>query len=296
MDALSHPRNEGRRYNGSQNPVLMSDFSDMNAFTSHFVRRFRVNFLLSLGLPALACSWWSCQKTDGTLPPEPDTEIGIVIISNADTLINHTASIRYLALGDSYTIGESVEVNERWPNQLVDSLRERTGNSVLWQDAQIVATTGWTTTNLSNAVDVQQVDTAAWDLVSLLIGVNNQYQGLSISDYGTEFSVLLERAVALTGGRPERVFVVSIPDYGYTPFGSNNQETISAQIQAFNDTCLARTESAGIDHFNITPISQEFPDTPGLVAQDGLHPSGLQYSLWVASFVEAVQNKALAPD
>ena len=276
--------------------MLMSDFSDMNAFTSHFVRRFRVNVLLSLGLSMLACSWWSCQKTDGTLPPEPDTEIGIVIISDADSLVDDTVSIRYLALGDSYTIGESVEVNERWPNQLVDSLRERTGNSVLWQDAHIVATTGWTTTNLSNAMDVQQVDTAAWDLVSLLIGVNNQYQGLSISDYGTEFSVLLERAVALTGGRPERVFVVSIPDYGYTPFGSNNQETISAQIQAFNDTCLARTESAGIDHFNITSISQEFPDTPGLVASDGLHPSGLQYSLWVASFVEAVQNKALAPD
>lgn len=207
----------------------------------------------------------------------------------ADSLDEHSTEVRYLALGDSYTVGESVPEAERWPNQLVDSLRARTEDAS-WNDAEIVATTGWTTANLSNGMDAAQVDSTTWDLVSLLIGVNNQYQGLPIDAYANEFSALLNRAVALTGGRSDRVFVVSIPDYGYTPFGASNQSSISAALQAFNDTCLARTQAAGIAHFNITPISQQHPETPGLVASDGLHPSGLQYSLWVESFVEGVQE------
>ena len=226
----------------------------------------------------------ACQKD--TPPTDPDV---IVVDHGADTLELQGNPVRYLALGDSYTIGESVPAAERWPNQLVDSLRARHAGNV-WNDAAIVATTGWTTVNLSNGMDAAQVDTATWDLVSLLIGVNNQYQSLPVDDYANEFSELLDRAVSLTGGRPDRVFVVSIPDYGYTPFGASNQSSISAALQTFNDTCLARTQAAGITHFNITPISQQHPDTPGLVAPDGLHPSGLQYSLWVESFVEGVQE------
>lgn len=226
----------------------------------------------------------ACQKD--TPPSDPDPT---VVGSNADTLELQGNHVRYLALGDSYTIGESVPEAERWPNQLVDSLRARNEGTV-WSDAEIVATTGWTTANLSNGMDAAQVDTATWDLVSLLIGVNNQYQGLSVEDYANEFGALLDRAVSLTGGRADRVFVVSIPDYGYTPFGASDQSSISAALQTFNDTCLARTQAAGIAHFNITPISQQHPDTPGLVAPDGLHPSGLQYSLWVESFVEGVRE------
>ena len=226
----------------------------------------------------------ACQKD--TPPTEPDVT---VVGYDADTLVLQGNKMRYLALGDSYTIGESVPAAERWPNQLVDSLRARNAATV-WNDAAIVATTGWTTANLSNGMDAAQVDTATWDLVSLLIGVNNQYQGLPVDDYANEFSALLDRAVSLTGGRSDRVFVVSIPDYGYTPFGASNQSSISAALQTFNDTCLAQTQAAGIAHFNITPISQQHPDTPGLVAPDSLHPSGLQYSLWVESFVEGVQE------
>ena len=225
----------------------------------------------------------ACQKDDP--PSEPDH----TVVGRRPTHLNAKHRNRYLALGDSYTIGESVPEAERWPNQLVDSLRARNAATV-WNDAAIVATTGWTTANLSNGMDAAQVDTATWDLVSLLIGVNNQYQGLPVDDYANEFSALLDRAVSLTGGRSDRVFVVSIPDYGYTPFGASNQSSISAALQTFNDTCLARTQAAGIAHFNITPISQQHPDTPGLVAPDGLHPSGLQYSLWVESFVEGVQE------
>jgi acyl-CoA thioesterase-1 len=205
-----------------------------------------------------------------------------------DGLEGHVAEVRYLALGDSYTIGESVLESERWPNQLVDSLRARLGEDHDVLDASIVATTGWTTANLDAGMDAAQVDTAKWDLVSLLIGVNNQYQGLSVEAYGPEFSALLERAIALAGGNEGRVFVVSIPDYGYTPFGVNNQSTISAELTQFNDTCRARTMARGVAHFDITPISQEWPDTQGLVAADGLHPSGEQYGRWVASFADEV--------
>jgi len=205
-----------------------------------------------------------------------------------DGLEGHVHEVRYLALGDSYTVGESVAEAERWPNQLVDSLRVRIGAHHDVLDASIVATTGWTTANLDAGMDAAQVDTAEWDLVSLLIGVNNQYQGLSIEAYAVEFSALLERAIALAGGDADRVFVVSIPDYGYTPFGVNNQSTISAELAQFNDTCQARTLERGVAHFDITPISQEWPETPGLVAADGLHPSGVQYGRWVASFADEV--------
>jgi len=205
-----------------------------------------------------------------------------------DGLEGHVTEIRYLALGDSYTIGESVAEAKRWPNQLVDTLRARLDGDLDVLDATIVATTGWTTANLDAGMNAAQVDTAEWDLVSLLIGVNNQYQGLPVEAYGPEFSALLERSIALAGGDAGRVFVVSIPDYGYTPFGVNNQSTISSELAQFNDTCRARTLARGVAHFNITPISQEWPDTPGLVAADGLHPSGEQYGRWVASFADEV--------
>ena len=196
--------------------------------------------------------------------------------------------LRYLALGDSYTIGESVADGARWPQQLVDSLNRRLQGGPFLSPVTIVATTGWTTADLDAGMDASKVDTATWDLVSLLIGVNNQYQGLSLADYKEEFASLLARAVSLTGGRPERVFVVSIPDYAYTPFGQPNQEVISSDLATFNATCMAETQALGVAHMDITPISQQWPDLAGLVASDGLHPSALQYALWVEHFVEEV--------
>lgn len=135
------------------------------------------------------------------------------------------------------------------------------------------------------------VDTASYDLVSLLIGVNNQYQGLALQDYEAQFTDLLERAIEIANGNPNRVFVVSIPDYGYTPFGSANQAQISAELAQFNASCQTITASYEDAHYNITPISQQWPNIEGLIATDNLHPSGAQYSLWVDSFVQAVTQQ-----
>ena len=199
-------------------------------------------------------------------------------------------SVRYLALGDSYTIGEGVPDVGDWPNQLLDSLALRLPETH-FEPAHIIATTGWTTTNLSNAMDAQQVDTATYDLISLLIGVNNQYQGLPLEAYEMEFSQLLQRAVNLTGGDPSKVFVVSIPDYGYTPFGQANQVSISQDLALFNAACSTITAQSDIAHYNITGISQQWPSVQGWIAPDGLHPSGQQYAAWVASFAEQVETQ-----
>ena len=169
--------------------------------------------------------------------------------------------LRLLALGDSYTIGEAVTPSARWPNQLVEVLRQSLPESDSLAPAQILATTGWTTADLKQGMDGAGLDTTAWDLVSLLIGVNDQYQGLPIEEYTQEFEELLDQAVELAGGDKAHVFVVSIPDYGYTPFGQANQASISTALQKFNDTCRVRTLTKGVAHFNITDISQQWPDT-----------------------------------
>lgn len=196
-----------------------------------------------------------------------------------------TDTLRYLALGDSYTIGTGVSSTERWPTQLTEKINAYQTNIHLLQPMYI-AQNGWTTQALMNGMTSASVDTAAFDLVSLLIGVNNQYQGLSLEDYEAQFSELLERAIAIANNDSTRVFVVSIPDYGFTPFGASNQAEISSELAQFNASCAAISGSFGVSYYNITPISQQWPEMSNLIASDNLHPSGYQYSLWVDGFFE----------
>ena len=194
-------------------------------------------------------------------------------------------TVKYLALGDSYTIGESVAENERWPMQLIAQLNAGGKN---YDAPRIIATTGWRTDDLSNAIWKEDLK-PGYDLVSLLIGVNNQYQGKSVEDYKPEFEELLKKAINLAGGDKKRVFVVSIPDYGYTPFGKPKQATISAELDKFNAANKIITEKMGVRYINITDISRKGFEDPQLVAGDGLHPSGKQYRLWVERIVAALR-------
>jgi lysophospholipase L1-like esterase len=196
--------------------------------------------------------------------------------------------LHYLALGDSYTIGEDVPAHTRWPVQLVDKLRK---HGVAIDDPRIVAVTGWTTDELSAGMDQADLK-PGYDLVTLLIGVNNQYRGRSAGDYRTQFHALLLRAIALAGHRPERVVVVSIPDWGVTAFGhasGRNLAQIAHELDVFNAIGRDETIQAGARFVNITGISRTHP---WFVAPDGLHPSAAQYTLWTDA-IEPVVRAAL---
>ena len=197
--------------------------------------------------------------------------------------------LHYLALGDSYTIGEAVPAQARWPAELVERLR-RAG--VVIDDPRIVAVTGWTTDELAQGMDEASL-APAYDLVTLQIGVNNQYRGRSVEDYRGEFAGLLTRSIALAGNQPERVVVVSIPDWGVTRFAreqGRDPAAIAAALDAFNALAHEQTRRVGAHFVDITPISRRHPE---LVAADGLHPSAAQYALWVDAILPAVR-KALA--
>jgi len=184
--------------------------------------------------------------------------------------------IRYLALGDSYTIGESVEEFERWPNQLADFLKA----GGIPTEVDIVARTGWTTQELWEGIQAQQVE-PSYDLVSLLIGVNNQYRGYDVNEYREQFVFLLNKAVGYAAGNPKHVIVLSIPDWGVTPFArGQNLEQIAKDIDAFNRVNQEETEKAGAFYIDITPLSREAAQDASLTASDGLHPSGKMYSEW----------------
>lgn len=185
---------------------------------------------------------------------------------------------RFLALGDSYTIGHAVDSIDRWPAQLADSLY-RSGFSM--DEVEIIAQTGWTTGELKEAIKAQQPK-GPYHLVTLLIGVNNQYRGLDSVEYREEFSELLQMAISFAGEDTGRVIVVSIPDYGVTPFGANkNPEKIAREIDGFNDISREESSLAGVKYVDVTPISRMAEQDLELIAEDGLHPSGKMYSEWV---------------
>ncbi|ATE70333.1 SGNH/GDSL hydrolase family protein [Lysobacter capsici] len=189
--------------------------------------------------------------------------------------------LSYLALGDSYTIGEAVAESGRWPVQLAAGLSER---GIAVAAPRIIATTGWTTDELALALDLAE-PLGQWDFVSLLIGVNNQYRGRGATQYANEFRELLERAIGYAHGRSDRVLVLSIPDWGATPFGATDKRgpaTIGAELDVFNITASEICARHGVAFVDITPVSRERGSEPAMVAEDGLHPSAAMYAQWTA--------------
>ncbi len=188
------------------------------------------------------------------------------------------ASKTYLALGDSYTIGQGVNVDQRFPVQTIDWLFQ---NGIKMEQAKIVATTGWTTLALQNAINSQTLATK-YDVVSLLIGVNDQFSGIDTTTYSIRFTQLLERSIVLAGNSPKNVFVLSIPDYSVTPFvDASNKARVSREIDAFNRINKAITTAYGCDYTDITPSTRLAATNKNLLASDSLHPSGLAYKIWV---------------
>jgi lysophospholipase L1-like esterase len=187
--------------------------------------------------------------------------------------------LSYLALGDSYTIGEGVEACGRWPMQLARGLREA---GIAIADPRIIATTGWTTDELSAAMDAAG-PLGEWDVVSLLIGVNNQYRGRDVDDYLGEFTRLLQRAIALANRRADRVLVLSIPDWGVTPFArtsGRDLQQIADELDAYNAAAREVCAAHGVAFVDITGISRDGGNAQTMLAEDGLHPSALMYAAW----------------
>lgn len=197
----------------------------------------------------------------------------LMILAAACTTSNDPTPRRYLALGDSYTIGESVAAAERFPMQLAAELH--TG------EPEIIAKTGWTTDELNAAIDKAD-PRGPYDLVTLLIGVNNQYRGRDAEQYRREFAALLQRAVRFAGGKAKHVVVVSIPDWGVTPFAKDRDRArIAREIDTYNAINREETAKAGARYADVTPISRRASTDATLVAGDGLHPSGAMYKEWV---------------
>ena len=188
-----------------------------------------------------------------------------------------TGARRFLALGDSYTIGESVAPADRWPVQLAGMLRAESFDIAT---PEIIARTGWTTSDLARAIRSEKPE-GPYALVSLLIGVNDQFRGGSQEDYRIEFRELLAAAIALAGGEPGRVLVLSIPDWGVTPYAAGRSAaSIAREIDAFN--AINREEAAARDvaYIDVTPISRGAARDRSLIAADGLHPSASMYRAW----------------
>ena len=232
-----------------------------------------------------------CNGGDGerSAVPPPEEEPG------APTPTPPTAAVgtlRYLALGDSYTKGEGVSPAERWPVQLAVRLRAA-GLDVA--DPLMIAETGWRTDDLDRGINAVAPE-GPFDLVTLLIGVNNQFQNRSVGQYRAEFEALLARAVQFAGGEPSRVVVLSIPDYGATPYGqTSDPAAIAASVDQFNAVNRAASERAGVRYVDVTPVSKEAASDPAMTAPDDLHPSGKMYAAWADLALPAAQAALAEP-
>ncbi|MCH7409907.1 SGNH/GDSL hydrolase family protein [Belliella sp. DSM 111904] len=188
--------------------------------------------------------------------------------------------LTYLALGDSYTIGEGVEKPDRYPNQLVAKLKN---TGIAFNEPTIIATTGWTTDELQRGVEDAQIKGKLYDLVTLLIGVNNQYRGRSVENFREEFQALLQEAIRFAGEDTSKVIVLSIPDWGITPFASDRNvdtEKVKREIDAFNSAKQAICSELGVTYIDITAHYRKYGNQPKSLVSDKLHPSAWIYDHW----------------
>lgn len=207
------------------------------------------------------------------------------MINTADK--NSGDGLTYLALGDSYTIGESVAQKESFPYQLVSELKAQ---KITVANPKIIAKTGWTTDELEAAIKAENI-VQGYDIVTLLIGVNNQYRGYPTTTYRKEFKSLLQTAINFAGKNKKHVFVVSIPDWGVTPFGKGSgrdPKAIATEIDTFNAINKEETLAAGVSYTDITVDSRNAATDISLIANDGLHPSGKMYNEWAIKVGQAI--------
>jgi lysophospholipase L1-like esterase len=193
----------------------------------------------------------------------------------------------YLALGDSYTIGDGVPIYQSYPYQAVQQLRN---SGILIHAPEIVAKSGWTTSELASQIDHTILNTA-YEFVSLLIGVNNQYRGMSSREYAADFEELLVRCLSFAAEKPSRVFVLSVPDWSLTPFAKfRNTDIISAEISLYNEVNRSLAEKYGVNYIDITSGSPETSEDRSYLVEDGLHPSGKAYKRWASKLAGKMKN------
>ena len=201
--------------------------------------------------------------------------------------------MKYLALGDSYTVGEGVPPSGRWPEVMARALRE---DGIALDDPRVIAKTGWTTDELAAAIDAEE-PLGRFDFVTLLVGVNNQYRGRSVAGYRGEFAELLRRAIGFAGGNPGRVLVLSIPDWGVTPFAREQERDatqVATELDAFNAAAATVAGQHGVAFVDITGISRERGAEDAMLVADRLHPSAAMHALW-AEAAAPVARRLLAP-
>ena len=221
----------------------------------------------------------ACQKNNSqTMPSEPSAPIN--------------EKYTYLALGDSYTIGESVAASENFPNQTITLLNNRSQN---FHPARIIAKTGWTMDELETGIIAANANDPllpSYDFVSLLIGVNDQYRGRSVENYKPGFEELLKKAIQFAGGKADHVIVLSIPDWGVTPFADgSDRKKIALQIDTYNDANKMIAQEYKVHYIDITPGTREAANDRSLLAGDGLHPSGKAYKVWAEEMAAIIKSR-----
>jgi hypothetical protein len=213
------------------------------------------------------------------------------LIMTDPSFVPRNISLSYLALGDSYTIGEGVEEHDRYPYQLVSLLNQ--SGAVHFTAPQIIAKTGWTVDELQAGIEAATLKSDGYDLVTLLIGVNNQYRGRPVNDFEKEFEAMLLQAIGFARGKNDHVIVVSIPDWGVTPFAvqrASDQEKVASEIDAYNLAKASICNKHGVKFVEITEDYRKIGAKPEMVVEDQLHPSGLVYARWTTKLLNEAQK------